>query len=292
MKYSFHHGNTERAEAQGILYLVATPIGNLEDITLRALRILKEVDLVACEDTRRTAKLLSHFGIRSRCESHHEHNEAQSTARLLSVLHRGESVALVSDAGTPAVSDPGRMLVAACREAGISVVPIPGASAALLALVGSGLPADNFLFAGFLPARSSQRRKRLAELAPLRSTLILYEAPHRLIASLEDILDVLGPRRACLARELTKVHEEWIHGTVSSILETIRMRTKIMGEITLVIDQGEPARHPAAWPESVAHHLAQEMLATGAAKKEALKSIARQRGISRREAYRLLLEGQ
>jgi 16S rRNA (cytidine1402-2'-O)-methyltransferase len=271
------------------LFLVATPIGNLEDITLRALRILKEVDCVASEDTRRTAKLLNHYGIRTPQESHHKHNEAQSTARLLDLLKQGKSVALVTDAGTPSISDPGYMLVASCRREGVPVVPVPGASAALAALVGSGLPTDRFFFAGFLASRAAQRRKKLQELRSLPCTLIFYEAPHRLVASLEDMLSVLGPRRACLARELTKVHEEWLHGSLSEILETVRLRSRIQGEITIVVDRGGPALERGAYPASLRNHLEQEMRATGASDKEALKSVARQRGITRKEAYRLLL---
>jgi 16S rRNA (cytidine1402-2'-O)-methyltransferase len=271
------------------LYLVATPIGNLEDITLRALRILKEVDFIASEDTRRTAKLLNHYGIRTPQESHHEHNQAQSTARLLSFLRQGKSVALVTDAGTPSISDPGYMLVAACRREAVPVVPVPGPSAALAALVGSGLSTESFYFAGFLAPRAARRRKRLQELSSLSCTLIFYEAPHRLIASLEDMLSVLGPRRACLARELTKAHEEWLHGRLSDILDTVRSRSRIRGEITIVVERGEPARQSAAYPASLREHLEQEMRATGASNKEALRSVARQRGIARKEAYRLLL---
>jgi 16S rRNA (cytidine1402-2'-O)-methyltransferase len=271
------------------LYLVATPIGHLQDITLRALQVLKQVDCISCEDTRRTSKLLRHYGIRIPLESHHEHNEARSSARLLAMLRQGKSIALVTDAGTPGISDPGYALVAACTREGIAVVPVPGPCAAVAALAASGLPTDNFYFAGFLPARSAQRQQRLRELASLPCTLILYEAPHRIQASLEDMLDVLGPRRACLAREMTKVHEEWLRGTLSEILEIVRSRSALQGEITLVVDRGEPPPQPASWPESLTLHLEREMRETGAPKNEALKSVARQRGISRKEAYCLLL---
>jgi 16S rRNA (cytidine1402-2'-O)-methyltransferase len=271
------------------LYLVATPIGNLEDISLRALRVLREVDLIACEDTRRTIKLLNHYGIHVPRESHHRHNEAESTARLITRLKEGARIALVSDAGTPSISDPGRMLVSACRREGLRVEAIPGPSAAIAALAGSGLRADSFFFAGFLPSRRGQRRDRLEELASIQATLILYEAPHRLEAALEDILGLLGPRRACLARELTKVHEEWLTGRLDEILASVRSRTRIQGEITLVIDRGEPADGPIAPPPSLARHLEEEMRRTGASRKEALKSVARQRGVSRKEAYRQLL---
>ncbi len=270
--------------------MVATPIGNLEDISLRALRVLKEVDLIACEDTRHTAKLLSHFGISTARESHHEHNEASHTTRLLEMLRSGRTIALVSDAGMPLVSDPGYLLVSVCRKEGIPVVPVPGASAAVTALAASGLPADSFHFGGFLPPRAEARKRRLKELSVIPSTLVLFEAPHRILASLEDMVGILGPRQACLARELTKLHEEWVSGTLKEVLESLRNRSTIQGEITLVIGRGEPSPEPAAWPVSIAEHLNDEMHRTGLSRSDALKSVARQRGISRREAYRLLLE--
>lgn len=282
------------AEAQkrtSTLYLVATPIGNLEDISLRALRTLKEVDLIACEDTRHTARLLSRYGIGTPRESHHEHNEASHTRRILALLQEGKSVALVSDAGTPLLSDPGYALVSACRKAGIPVVPIPGPSAAVVALTASGLPTDSFLFEGFLPPRKGLRRKRLQEIASVPATLVFYEAPHRLLAMLEDMIEVLGERQACLARELTKIHEEWLRGTLPEILAALRTRPQIQGEITLIVDRGKAASAlaQASWPASMAEHLEMEMQKTGAAQKDALKAIARQRGISRKEAYRQLV---
>ncbi len=278
------------AKATGKLYLVATPIGNLEDVTLRALSVLKEVSLIACEDTRHTSKLLSHYGISTPRESHHEHNESARIPRLLDVLRSGRDIALVTDAGMPLVSDPGYLLVTACRNEGIAVVPVPGASAVIAALAGSGLPADSFHFAGFLPSRPSARLRRLRELAAIPATLILFEAPHRILASLEEMVEVLGPRRACLARELTKIHEEFLHGTLPEILQKLRERPRVQGEITLVIDRGEPEEKTDSWPDSIDEHLAGEMSRTGAARNEALKRIAQQRGISRKEAYRLLLE--
>ena len=225
----------------GILYLVATPIGNLEDISLRALRILKEVDLIACEDTRHTAKLLTHYGISTPRESYHQFNEESRAPRLIQMLRDGKSIALVSDSGTPLVSDPGYELVSSCRKEGIQVIPIPGPSAAIAALVGSGLPAESFFFAGFLPSRGSLRKRRLEELAGLPTTLILYEAPHRILDSLEDMVAILGARRATIARELTKVHEELLHGTLPELLDLLRERPRIRGEITLVIERGESA---------------------------------------------------
>jgi 16S rRNA (cytidine1402-2'-O)-methyltransferase len=274
----------------GTLYLVATPIGNLEDISLRALRILKEVDLIACEDTRHTARLLSHYGISTPRESHHEHNEAAHTPRLLEMLRSGRNIALVTDAGMPLVSDPGYLLVSACRREGIPVVPVPGPSAVLTALAASGLPADTFHFGGFLPPRAEARRRRLRELSSISATLILFEAPHRILSSLEDMVKVLGERQACLARELTKIHEEWLRGTLTAILEILRSRAGVKGEITLVIGRGEPALEIATRPESISKHLDEEMSRTGSSRNEALKSVARQRGISRKEAYRLLLD--
>jgi 16S rRNA (cytidine1402-2'-O)-methyltransferase len=276
--------------AAGTLYLVATPIGNLEDITLRALRVLKEVDRIACEDTRRTAKLLNHFGIATPTESYHAHNEASRTPRLVELLRHGRSVALVSDAGTPLVSDPGHRLVAACRQEAIAVVPVPGPVAAVAALAGSGLPSETFYFAGFLDSRRAARRKKLADVAAIPTTLIFYEAPHRTVAALEDMCSVLGPRDACLARELTKLHEEWLRGTLCEILDVVKARPKIEGEVTIVVAPPLPrvqAEH--TFPDSIEEHLQREMSRTGASRKEALREVARQRGISRRAAYQTLV---
>jgi 16S rRNA (cytidine1402-2'-O)-methyltransferase len=269
----------------GKLYLVATPIGNLEDITLRALRILKESNLIACEDTRHTSKLLTRYGITTPRESYHKFNEESRTPKLLQMLRDGRDIALVSDSGTPLVSDPGYELVSCCRKEGIPVIPVPGPSAAIAALVGSGLPADTFFFAGFLPSRASLRRRKLEELAAISSTLIIFEAPHRLLASLEDMVRILGARRAAMARELTKIHEEFLHGTLSELLEALRTRSSIPGEVTLVIERGEKAAVESVWPESIRQHLAEEIGRTGLARNVALKAVAKQRGISRREAY-------
>ena len=274
----------------GILYLVATPIGNLEDITLRALRILKEVDLIACEDTRHTAKLLTHYGITTPRESYHQFNEESRTPRLTQMLHDGKNIALVSDSGTPLVSDPGYELVSACRREGIQVIPVPGPSAAIAALIGSGLPAENFFFAGFLPSKATLRKHRLEELAGLPFTVVLYEAPHRLIASLEDMAAIFGARRATIARELTKVHEELLHGRLPELLEILRARPRILGEITIVIERGEAAAPSANYPESLREHLEEEMQKTGLSRNEALKSVAKQRGMTRKQAYGLLID--
>ncbi len=272
----------------GILYLVSTPVGNLEDITLRALRVLKEVDLIACEDTRHTSKLLTRYGITTPRESYHKFNEENRAPRLIQMLREGKNIALVSDSGTPLVSDPGYELVSNCRAEGIRVVPVPGPSAAIAALTASGLPADTFFFAGFLPPRALLRRRKLEELASVSSTLILFEAPHRLLASLEDMAAVLGPRRATLARELTKIHEELLHGTLSELLEILRARPAIQGEITMVIERGETIALEVVRPESIRQHLEEEMQKRTIPRNEALKIVAKQRGISRREAYNLL----
>jgi 16S rRNA (cytidine1402-2'-O)-methyltransferase len=276
----------------GTLFLIATPIGNLEDITFRALRLLKEADLIACEDTRHTAKLLSHYGITTRRESYHGHNESVRTERLLLLLREGKNVALVSDAGTPLVSDPGFTLVAACRREGITVTPVPGPTAAIAALAASGFPTDRFYFAGFLPSRHSQRRRALEGLAAVKSTLIVYEAPHRVLDALEDMIAVLGNRKGCLARELTKVHEEWVPGTLAEILQALAARDVIRGEITLIVEGGTGEAPKEEHPESLEAHLAAEMLKTGVSRKEALKAVARQRGLSRREAYHILLQSK
>jgi len=276
---------------QGTLYLVATPIGNLEDITLRALHVLKKVNLVACEDTRRTAKLLNRYQISTPRESYHEHNEASRTPRLMQILRAGRDIALVSDAGTPIISDPGCRLVLSCRKEGIPVIPVPGPSAAIAALVASGLPADSFFFGGFLPGRASLRKKRLQEWASIAATLVFYEAPHRLVASLQDMTSILGPRQASLARELTKVHEEHLFGTLPELLERIKARSAIRGEITITVAPCGPAA-PSADGVSLPlkQVLEEEMRRTGFSRSQALKAIARRRGISRNEAYRLLVE--
>jgi len=275
----------------GFLYLVATPIGNLEDITIRALRVLKEVDLIACEDTRHTAKLLTRYGITTPRKSCHEFNEESRVPEFVQMLREGKHIALVGDAGTPLVSDPGYKIVSACRKEGITVVPVPGACAAVAALAASGLPSDCFFFAGFLPSRAAQRRRRLEELAGIPATLIIYEAPHRLISAVKDMAAVLGSRRAALGREITKIHEEFLCGTLDEILDTLRERPEIRGEITLIIESGDgkcSEKYAPVFPESIREHLAEEMKKSGLLRNEALKAVARARGISRRDAYHLL----
>ena len=267
----------------GTLYLVATPIGNLEDITLRALRVLREVDLIACEDTRHTRKLLSHYEISKPTVSYHEHNERERAADLIEKLRAGLNIALVSDAGTPLVSDPGFRLVRDSIDEGIAVVPIPGPSALVTALAASGLATSEFTFAGFLPARRHARRARLAELAPLRSTLVFYEAPHRIKETLADARDVLGNRQSVVARELTKLHEQFIRGALSEI-----EITEARGEIVLLI--GPPTDDKNVEPaRSVLEEVEAAMRDEEIDRKSALKRVARARGISKSEAYRLML---
>ncbi len=264
----------------GTLYLVATPIGNLDDITLRALRVLREIDLIACEDTRQTRKLLDHYGIHKPAVSYHEHNEAVRAPELIEKLESGASVALVSDAGTPLVSDPGYRLVTQAVAKGIRVEPLPGPSAALAALAASGLPTDEFHFGGFLPARSAQRRKALQKLKDEAATLVFYEAPHRLLETLADIEEVLGPRPVVLARELTKVHEEFLRGTAA---ELRRAHITLKGEFTLLIGKAE--RQEASDDTPVAEAV-EACVRAGMSPMEAMKTVARERGLSKRDVYR------
>jgi 16S rRNA (cytidine1402-2'-O)-methyltransferase len=278
-------------DKKGVLYLVATPVGNLEDITLRALRVLREVDLIACEDTRHTGKLLTRYNITTSRESYHKFNEEGRARRFVQMLHEGKNIALASDSGTPLVSDPGYELVSLCRKEGLRVIPVPGPSAAIAALTASGLTADRFFFAGFLPPRKGTRRRKLEEFAAIPATLIFFEAPHRLLATLADMVAVLGNRQACIARELTKIHEEFQNGTLSDLLAVFGARVRIQGEITLVIERGNPEALPAPlFPDSIHQHLGEEMKKTGHSRNEALKSVARQRGLTRKQAYDLLNE--
>jgi 16S rRNA (cytidine1402-2'-O)-methyltransferase len=279
--------------AAGCLYVVATPIGNLEDISLRALRILKECDAIACEDTRQTVKLLSHFDIQKRLVSYHEHNEITRAAEIIIELEQGAKIALVTDAGTPAISDPGNRLVSLCLRHGIQVVPLPGASAFVTALAASGMAIDEFTFIGFLPSRPTERRKRLRALVLEPRTLALYEAPHRLLDTLEDALEILGNRPAVVARELTKVYEEFLRGHLEDVLETVRKKPP-RGEITLLIGPADgEAQHLAGEAALAAIPLARRvtevMKERGVDNKAALKQVARERGLTRREAYKQLL---
>ena len=287
------HSSTTDAPT-GCLYVVATPIGNLEDITLRALRILKEVDVIACEDTRQTLKLLSHFDIQKRLVSYHEHNEITQAPELVIELEQGAKIALVTDAGTPAISDPGHRLVNLSLRHGILVIPIPGPSALVAALSASGISSDGFSFVGFLPSRQAERRKALRALGSEPRTLVLYEAPHRVLDTLEDALEILGNRPAVIARELTKVYEEFLRGYLQELVETVRKK-RARGEITLLIgpaDGNAPqlasAENPAnAMP--LARRVEEIMKERDVDRKAALKQAARERGLTRREAYKQLL---
>jgi 16S rRNA (cytidine1402-2'-O)-methyltransferase len=235
----------EHIAAQGKLYLVATPVGNLEDITLRALRVLGEADCIACEDTRQTRKLLDRHGIDRPLVSYHEHNERERSIELIGRLERGAAIALVSDAGTPLVSDPGRDLVRACLERGFPVIPIPGPTAFVAALAASGLDTTEFLFIGFLPSRAGERRRRLGELASEPRTIVIYEAPHRLAQTLADALEILGDRQAVVARELTKIHEEFSRGQLSDLSRKYQAAAP-RGEITLLVAAPDQDAAPPA----------------------------------------------
>ncbi|HWX55723.1 MAG TPA: 16S rRNA (cytidine(1402)-2'-O)-methyltransferase [Verrucomicrobiae bacterium] len=271
---------------QGVLYVVATPIGNLEDMTYRAVRVLKEADLIACEDTRQTQKLLDHYGIKKPTVSYHEHNEQQRAQELITKLQEGRTVALVSDAGMPGISDPGYRVVTLAIGHGVRVVPIPGASALIAAVAASGLPTDAFEFQGFLPAKSGQRRTMLESLRGLQHSVVVYEAPHRIRETLQDIAEILGPRTpVVIARELTKIHEEFLRGRASEVLAAIESR-ELKGEITLLIGQAETAQHSPA--ENLEARLQAIMKDQQLDEKAALKALAKEQGRSKSEIYREL----
>jgi 16S rRNA (cytidine1402-2'-O)-methyltransferase len=279
------------------LYLVATPIGNLGDITLRALEVLRNVDLIACEDTRQTQKLLNHFQIEKKTVSYHQHNERSRAGELIQDIKAGKAVAVVSDAGTPGVSDPGSWLVREAIAAGVQVFPIPGANAAVSALIASGLPADEFEFLGFLPEKAGARRTKLENLAAHPSetarTLIFYEAPHRLLDTLADLELVFGSQlRVVVARELTKIHEEFLRGSVSEVRSELAKRDRIRGEITLLVEVPTKASPSLSAPdvayESIATRVARKQAESGIDEKEALKRVARELGQSKSEVYREL----
>ena len=270
----------------GTLYLVATPIGNLADITHRALQVLNDVDLIACEDTRHTHKLLNHYGINTKTIRYHEHNEQQRAAELIDRLKQGTSIAVVSDAGTPSISDPGFRLVCAAIENEIVVVPVPGPSALITALIAAGLPTDEFFFAGFLPSRTSARRTRLTELQSIPGTLIFYEAPHRLATTLADAYEILGEREAVVARELTKLHEEIRRGLLSKLTADYTEKTDIRGEIVVLIDRNVIDLPKQSTSVAV---LVDQFERDGLDHRAALKKAARELGVSRAEAYRKLI---
>ncbi len=280
------------AAAGPALYLVATPIGNLEDITLRALRVLRDVDVIACEDTRQTQKLLNHYAIATRSTSYHEHNEMTRAAELVKEMQEGASVALVTDAGMPGISDPGYRLIALAIRHRVPVVPVPGASAFLAALVASGLPTDSFRFSGFLPAKRGERRAALEAVKSSPRTQVFYEAPHRIVETLADVVEVMGEsRHVVIAREVTKLHEEFLRGRAGEVLENLKARKVVKGEITLLIgkaeehdarvEAGDPARRP-----SVRQRVEQIMAEEKVDEKAALKKVAKERGVSKSEAYR------
>ena len=281
------------------LYLVATPIGNLGDITLRALEILRSVDRIACEDTRQTQKLLNHFQIEKKTGSCHEHNERARATELIQDIKAGKAIALVSDAGTPGVSDPGSWLVREAIAAGVPIFPIPGANAAISALIASGLPSDEFEFLGFLPEKAGVRRTRLEALVTQACqnarTLIFYEAPHRLLDTLADLESVFGPQlRIVVARELTKIHEEFLRGTVAEVRRELAGRDRIRGEITLLVEvpaqtsSSAGAQDAATAHESIAARVARMQAENAVDEKEALKRLARELGRSKSEVYREL----
>jgi 16S rRNA (cytidine1402-2'-O)-methyltransferase len=275
----------ERELAPG-LYLVATPIGNLEDITLRALRVLKQCDLIACEDTRQTQKLLNHFGIEKPTISYHEHNEASRAAELIEKLAHGSRIAVVSDAGMPGVSDPGFRVLSLAIEKRIQVVPVPGPAAFVTALVASALPIESFAFRGFLPPKSSARRRVLERIKESLQTQVFYEAPHRIREAAEDVVAVLGPgRRVVIARELTKIHEEFLRGTAREILAAVNARAELKGEMVLLIgpaEEGEAETPSISIRDRVERLIREEKLD----EKAALKKVAKERAISKSDAYR------
>jgi len=284
----------ESRSVAGTLYIVSTPIGNLEDITHRALRILREVNMVACEDTRHTRKLLNHFAIDAATISYHEHNERERADELCAMLATGKNIALVSDAGTPIISDPGFRVINLAIEKGFAVVPIPGATAFVAALSASGLPSDQFFFAGFLPARRSARRTKLEAWRSIDTTLIFYEAPHRISATLRDAAEILGHRQAVVARELTKLHEQFARGRLDELAEGFSDGNQARGEIVLLIagaqlandlDQGLGA---VSMSQALAERVSQ-LEREDLNEKAALRKAARELGLKRDEAYRLML---
>lgn len=271
---SFDEGNV-------CLYLVATPIGNLQELTPRAISVLKEVDLIAAEDTRNTMKLLSHFDIHTKVIAHHAHNEKQSTEGIIQLLKEGKHIALVSDAGYPLISDPGQTLVPRAIEEGFAVVPVNGSSAMLSALVASGLCAMPFYFHGFLSSKTSQAKKELSELKSMKCTMVFYEAPHRIDDTLKVMLEVLGDRKISLCRELTKRFEEFVRGSISEVLEAA---SELKGEMVIVVEGNQGESEETIDVMSLVHHLMEEGLSASAAVKEAAKRT----GISKNEIYRLV----
>jgi len=275
------------------LYLVATPIGNLEDITLRALRVLQNVDRIACEDTRQTQKLLNHFDIHVPTVSYHLHNEGTRSEELILELKQGARIAIVSDAGTPGIADPGGQIASAAIAAGIDVFPIPGPNAAISGLIASGLPTDRFTFHGFLPAKAGQRKTALEQLLRDDTTHLFYEAPHRILDTLADLELVLGPdQHVVIARELTKLHEEFLRGPVHQLRATLADRSSVRGEMVLMFALAAAETAPTDQRPSIAVEVAARQKAEGISEMDALKRVARERGIGKSEAYRELQREQ
>jgi 16S rRNA (cytidine1402-2'-O)-methyltransferase len=282
----------DRVLAPG-LYLVATPIGNLEDITLRALRVLRQVDRIACEDTRQTQKLLNHFEIRTPTVSYHMHNEGSRAEELAAELKQGGRIAVVSDAGTPGIADPGGPIVAAALAAGVAVFPIPGANAAISGLIASGLPTERFAFGGFLPAKAGQRRTALEDLTRDSATWIFYEAPHRILDTLADIESIFGvEQHVVLARELTKLHEEFLRAPVGELRQQLAGRQVIRGEMVLMLTPSPVKGSTKTTQVSVASEVTALIASEGLTEKDALKRVARERGMGKSEAYRELQRSQ
>ncbi|TAM84114.1 MAG: 16S rRNA (cytidine(1402)-2'-O)-methyltransferase [Acidobacteria bacterium] len=271
----------------GRLFVVGTPIGNLEDITLRALNTLKTADLIACEDTRRTQKLLNHYNIRTRTVSYHEHNEMTRAPELVLEMEQGSSIALVSDAGTPVLSDPGFRLVHLAIRHKIQVVPVPGPSAMVAALAVAALPMNEFIFTGFFPAKRSARRKALGALAGFEKTIVFYEAPHRIVECLRDVHEILGERELVIAREVTKLHEQFLRGSITELLAFLK-KTPARGELTVIVGPGAAPEAGGGDGASLREEIERLKASEGLDERAALKSIARGRGISRSEAYRQL----
>jgi 16S rRNA (cytidine1402-2'-O)-methyltransferase len=268
----------------GVLHIVATPIGNLEDITVRALRVLGEVSRIACEDTRHTGRLLDRYAISKPLVSYHEHNERERTVQILEWLRSGEDLALVSDAGTPLISDPGYRLVEAAVQAGFRVTPVPGPAAFVAALSASGLPTDSFYFGGFLPPKTAARRRALEAASDFDCVLIFYEAPHRLTESLETIAGLFAGRTVVVARELTKLHEEMARGTASGLLQDFRSRDAVKGEVTILIGKPGPvAQEPASIRTVFERHVS-----SGLSRMDAMKATARDCGVPKRTVYAAL----
>ncbi len=276
-------------QSQGRIYLVGTPIGNLDDFSPRAIAVLRQVSLILCEDTRHTRKLLTHFAIETATESFHEHNEDAKAERMLERVEHGESLALVSDAGMPLVSDPGYAIVRMARQRGITVEPVPGPFAGILALVASGIAPLPFMFFGFAPHRHSERLDFYRDIADRRVTSIIYESPERIVGSLRDAIDTLGDVECTVAREMTKLHEEFIHGSVSEIIESMAARDSIRGEITIVFAAAAEARSETA-PEVIAAEF-ERLRASGMRRNDAIKAVAEKFGLRKNEVYKLLVSG-